>query len=334
MSDFRTSFLNDHQLPLVIQPTDPSKSMNELMDLVRSQDPFFKQKLLEHGGLLFRDFPIHNVDGFIDIMKALDLGHFIEYIGGGAPRNKIKENVYTSTEAPPAIKIHLHNEMSFADNYPKHICFYCETPSPTGGETFIGDARKIFKDAPEDLKQKFQTRGLKYVSRYYYKSKLMDLVNKFQRGHKTWSDVFATTKKEEVEKKCAAANIQCKWNQHDWLEISRMRPAFLEHPITKENVWFNQVHLFDYNPRFIGWWRYIAMKILYCRQHMRVDEVYFKDGQKLPRKDIYQVMDLLDKHAVYFPWQKGDVLVLDNLLTMHGRAPFEGKRRVMTAMTQ
>jgi alpha-ketoglutarate-dependent taurine dioxygenase len=35
---------------------------------------------------------------------------------------------------------------------------------------------------------------------------------------------------------------------------------------------------------------------------------------------------------VIFPWSAGDVLILDNMLMMHGRQPYEGERRVLVAM--
>jgi alpha-ketoglutarate-dependent taurine dioxygenase len=44
-------------------------------------------------------------------------------------------------------------------------------------------------------------------------------------------------------------------------------------------------------------------------------------------------MDSLDANTVKFPWQRGDMLVLDNVLSMHGRATFDGPRRILTALT-
>jgi alpha-ketoglutarate-dependent taurine dioxygenase len=334
MEEIKTSFINEQKLPLVIEPAAPGATLEDLLRIIKEKNTFFKENMLKYGGLLFRGFPINSAEDFSNVVRALGTGEFVDYIGGGSPRNKVKDSVYTSTEAPPAIKIHLHNEMSFAENFPSHIYFFCLTPPEEGGETFIGDAREILKSVRKETHERFVNKGLKYVSRYYYKSPLMDLINKFQRGHKTWIDVFETKEKKEVEEKCRQNNIAYKWNQNDWLEISRLRPALLEHPKTKERVWFNQVHLFDYNPRFIGWWRYVAMRAFYCRKHMMVDEIFYSDGQKISRNDIYHIHDVLDKHSIYFPWKKGDVMALDNILTMHGRAPFKGKRKILTAMTK
>lgn len=62
-------------------------------------------------------------------------------------------------------------------------------------------------------------------------------------------------------------------------------------------------------------------------------QIFFADDSKIPREAIYHILDVLDQNTVYFPWQKGDVLILDNILAMHGRASFQGKRRILTAMT-
>lgn len=333
MHKVKISFINEHKLPAVIEPTPHCTHVKDLLRVLEEENAFFKQHMLKYGGLLFRNFQTHSVDDFIAVMKALDTGPFVDYIGGGSPRVKIKEGVYTSTEAPPAIQIHLHNEMSFADNYPSHIYFFCDTPPKEKGETFIGDARKIFQSVDSGLKAHLAEKQLKYISRYYYKSKLMDYMNTIQRGHKTWIDVFETDQKAVVEQLCRENNIQFLWKKNDWLEISRIRPPFIIHPITNETVWFNQVHLFNYNPRFIGWWRYLALKLVYFKKDMLVDEARYADDSPIPMKDIYHILDVLDYHSIYFPWQKGDIMALDNLLTMHGRAPFQGKRRILTAMT-
>lgn len=333
MNSFTSKFINQDKLPLVIEPLSKSVSKEAFHQLLADQKKHFQELLLKHGGLLFRNFPIENEDDFSAFIKTLGIGKFIDYIGGDSPRNKIRDGIYTSTEAPPSIKIPLHNELSFVKNYPKHIMFYCHVAPKEKGETIIADARKVYNAVDDAVKKQFVDKGLKYSSCYFYKSKVMDLLNSFQRSHKSWLDVFETHDKMEVERMCRENDFGFQWNQNDWINLTQIRPATMAHPITKEMVWFNQAHLYDFSPKLLGLWRYVGAKLFYIRKHMRLHEISFADGSPIPRSDLYHIMDVLDANTIYFPWQKGDVLVLDNVLAMHGRATFTGKRRILTAMT-
>lgn len=333
MDDLLESTLNGIELPLVIRPKNEEITFEESLRLITDNKELLKAKLLKNGGILFRDFPVSKAEDFSSFITAMDQGKFIDYIGGDSPRNKIGEGIYTSTEAPPSVKIPLHNELSFVKHYPKHIYFYCHIAPREKGETIIADSRKIYQSMDSVVKKKFIEKGIKYQSCYYYKSSIMNLLNRWQRSHKSWIDVFETEDKNLVEEKCQANEFGFMWHQNDWLRISQERPAIMKHPITQENVWFNQAHLYDFNPKLLGWWRYFGAKMFYIRKHMRLHEVAFGDGSKIPRKDLYHILKTLDDNTVYFKWQKGDLLVLDNVLTMHGRATFKNERRILTAMT-
>lgn len=333
IAGIRTYFLNTDELPLVIEPIDGNASLSDLVNSLKQDNDSYRELLLKYGGLLFRGFPVTNEDDFATLIDGFGLGKFVDYIGGDSPRDKIKGGVYTSTEAPPSVKIPLHNELSFVKHYPKHIYFYCHIAPQQNGETIIADARKVLKSIDPAVRKRFQDKKIRYVSCYYSKSKVMDTLNKWQRSHKPWKDVFETMDKGEVERKCHKSEFEYKWFKNDWLQIAQTRPATLVHPTTKEEVWFNQAHLYDFNPRLLGLWRYVGAKLFYIRKHTRLHEVFYGDGSKIARKDLYHVMDALDRNTIYFPWKKGDVLVLDNVLAMHGRATFTGKRRILTAMT-
>ena len=170
MECFKTAFINKEQLPLVIQSSSPHCTKADFFELLSSQNEIFKQKISKYGGILFRGFPLKNADDFANAIRQLGLGQFVDYIGGDSPRNKINEGVYTSTEAPPSIKIPLHNELSFVKYYPKNIYFFCEIPPEAKGETIIADARKVFESIDPSVKQRFISKGLRYVSCYYQKA--------------------------------------------------------------------------------------------------------------------------------------------------------------------
>lgn len=331
--NLETRQLNETGLPILCEPANGKAKKEELFDLLKQNNSFFKEKLLKHGGLLFRNFSLENAEDFTKAMNALNTGKGINYIGGDSPRNKITDSIYTSTEAPPSVKIPLHNELSFVKHYPHHIYFFCEVPPVEKGETILADSRKVYQTIDPSVRKRFTERKLKYVSRYYYQSPLMNWLNKLQRCHKTWVDVFETEDKKEVERKCRENDFGYKWNTNDWIEISQKCPAVIKHPITQEDIWFNQAHLYDFNPKLLGWWRYVGARILYMRKHMLLHEVFFADGSPIPREDLYHALDTLDANTVSYQWQKGDLLVLDNVLAMHGRATFTGKRRILTAMT-
>lgn len=332
MKEFKTTFITKERIPFVIEPENKAISKERFFEAILQNKNELKEKLQKVGGLLFRGFPIDENSDFATVIRKLGIGDLMDYVGGDSPRTKVSDGIYTSTEAPPSIKIPLHNELSFVKYSPKYICFYCVTPSPTGGETILGNARKIYESVSPAIREKFTKKGLKYTSSYYHKSQLMEFINQLQRSHKSWIQVFETDSKEDVARKCRENEFHLQWNQDDWLQISQVRPAVISHENTHEPVWFNQVHLFDFNPRLLGWWRYLGSKVLYSRKHTRLHEVSFADGTAIPRQDIYHIMDVLDQNTISFPWQKGDILVLDNVLTMHGRATFTGKRRILTAM--
>ena len=330
MENIRTRFITPSQFPLVVEPLDRHLSLQEALATLEKNYPYLRAKLLQYGALLFRDFPIDNAHAFVSVLKRLKMGDFCNYIGGDSPRNKVVEGVYTSTEAPPSVKLPLHNELSYVQSFPSHIHFYCEVAPKVQGETLLGDARKIYQAIDKDVLERFEKRGLNYISCYPYKSRLMNFLNK---SHKSWVNVFETEDKAEVEKKCKEHDIDFEWNKNDWIKISQLRPATLVHPHTQEKVWFNQAHHYDLNPKFLGWRLYLGAKLLYCRKHTLLHEIYFGNRTKIPREDLYHIMDVLDNQTVHFPWKKGDVLVLDNILAMHGRAAFKGPRRILTAMT-
>jgi len=284
MEKIVTSYLNKEELPLVVQPKGQKMSLGDWVIYLRENRAFFQKALLKNGGILFRGFPIQSPDDFGALIEAMGTGPCVDYVGGDSPRNKVKGNIYTSTEAPPSFKIPLHNELSFVKYFPSHIYFYCETPSQEGGETIIADARKIYQTVDADVRGRFEEKGLKYVSRYYSKSPLMDLINKIQRGHKTWKEVLETDKKEEVEKKCRDNEFGFCWHKNDWLEITQKAPASLKHPHTQETVWFNQSHLYDYNPRLLGWHRYLGTKVILGEVDTITPELLTTTSEALYRK--------------------------------------------------
>ena len=60
--------------------------------------------------------------------------------------------------------------------------------------------------------------------------------------------------------------------------------------------------------------------------------VTFGNGDPLPDHIIYDCLRILEEESVAIPWQKGDVLLIDNLAVLHARKPFTPPRRILASL--
>jgi hypothetical protein len=94
-------------------------------------------------------------------------------------------------------------------------------------------------------------------------------------------------------------------------------------------VWFNQAHLFhvsSLNPE-------VRQSLLSTfKEDDLPRNTYYGDGSPIDDSVLDEIRDLYQQEAVIFPWQEGDILMLDNMLAAHGRLPFIGTRKVVVGM--
>lgn len=55
------------------------------------------------------------------------------------------------------------------------------------------------------------------------------------------------------------------------------------------------------------------------------------DGTEIPENIVKRCEEIIEDESIQFKWEKGDVLVLDNYATLHGRRPSLAPRRVLVA---
>ena len=130
----------------------------EFLKILEKNQTKISHLLLKNGALLFRGFPVDSASRFSEVIKTLQYGQFVDYIGGDSPRDKVCEGIYTSTEAPPNFHIPLHQELSFVKYFPKHIYFFCEIAPKAVGETIIADARRVYQSLDKKIINTFQQK--------------------------------------------------------------------------------------------------------------------------------------------------------------------------------
>src|SRR5205085_698576 len=104
-------------LPLVIEPV---VSGLDLAAWGAQRREWIEGLLVEHGALLFRGFGLSTAEQFQQFASAVSL-ELLDYQERAAPRLKVSDKVYTSTEFPPDHVIPLHHEMSYSHNWPSKL---------------------------------------------------------------------------------------------------------------------------------------------------------------------------------------------------------------------
>jgi alpha-ketoglutarate-dependent taurine dioxygenase len=273
--------------------------------------------LREHGVLLLRGFDVATPDAFDALASKLVKRLHGEY--GDLPHEKDSDRIYQSTPYPPERLILFHHESSHMPEWPRRQFFCCIEPAAEGGATPIVDGRQVYSALPAEIRDLFTTKGICYIRNFI---EGLDVA---------WPDMFGTHDRAEVEDRCRAQGVSCEWLPDGSLRTRQWTPAVTPHPETGEPVFFNQLLL--HHPACLDEPTRQALLALFGSDESEFPRgVCYGDGSPIPDATVRALADLYGSLARRFHWQRGDVLVLDNMMVAHGRDPFRGDRKILVAM--
>ncbi len=342
------SFFPGKELPRIYSPGDTNAlEPGFLSAWVSKNKNSLEADLLEYGAILFRGFSIDSAQEFEDVALSLDKNLKTDYLGT-SPRNKVTKFVHTASELPPHYPIMQHAEMSFLDKPPRKLMFYCAVPTQAQGETPLTDLRKVYEDLDPALLKKFETKGVKYLRKYDGPNASRYSLWKTKR----WDEMFSTTDKKDVEKIASKQRFQVEWLPEDGLRLVNKQVSVRTHPVAKTKAWHNHSQVFhqdaakiEYNKirKYQGTVRSVILSLVlvilttikkwFVEPKDQDTNVVFGDGTEISSAEIRKVNDTFWKHLSVFPWQKGDVLLIDNYSVSHGRLPFSGPREILVTWT-
>ena len=289
----------------------------DIIELIRDNKEKIEEELLKYGGILFRGFNIRSLSEFNKLANVI-IPNLLDYENRSTPRTKLGGKIYTSTEYPPNRRIPFHNENSYTLKWPSKILFFSVLVAEEGGETAIADSRYVYENIDKHIINEFNNKKILYVRNYMTG---VDL---------SWQEVFQTEKKEEVENYCKGNEISYQWGNSDIeLTTKQVCQATIQHPVTKENIWFNQAHLF--NKSYLKEDEVEKLEQLFGKGKFSRNS-YYGDGSEIPKNYFDTINSAYKKEKIEFKWAKGDVMLLDNVLMAHSRNPYKGNRKVVVAM--
>eukprot|EP01098_Paradermamoeba_levis_P005669 TRINITY_DN2382_c0_g1_i1.p1 TRINITY_DN2382_c0_g1~~TRINITY_DN2382_c0_g1_i1.p1 ORF type:complete len:245 (-),score=37.14 TRINITY_DN2382_c0_g1_i1:103-837(-) len=236
----------------------------------------------------------------------------------------------------------MHNEMSYTSKPPSKAFFCSLVPATERGCTPLADFRQALHKINPEVVEKLKKRGIKYTRLYIDESQKEKYKKLSCEIAKSWQDAFMTKDRKQAEASCLSSGfVKFQWAEDNSLfcETQTFKPTRF-HPVTGEEVWFSQLPGWD--PR-MGLTTYLSNP---------VDYNDFSGGEalvnKLPYEQLFQIypqgclyaddgsvieLDVL-KHIhdvtwglrVEFEWQVGDIAMIDNYYTAHGRTQYKGDR--------
>ncbi|MEM7168370.1 MAG: TauD/TfdA family dioxygenase, partial [Planctomycetota bacterium] len=169
--------------------------------------------------------------------------------------------------------------------------------------------------SPSTLRR-FERLGVRYVRNFHDGVGL------------SWQSTFAVRTREALAEKCRRSRIRLEWIGGR-PRTSQDRHALARHPLTDGLSWFNQAHHFSFHtlPTYA--------REAFMEQYGPSDlprQSYFGDGTPIPLDVIEEIEHAYELERVEFDWQRGDLLMIDNMSTAHARTPFEGERLIALTM--
>ena len=312
----RVSPLEGAKLPVVVAPTMAGV---DLISWAEGARALIDTLLAQHKALLFRGFLGQSADRLDAFLAATSRGGPLEYIDRTTPRSRIGAGIYTSTVYPGRYAIEQHSEGTYWHRWPCKLYFACAVPATRGGETPLSDNAAVLRRLPAEIRDAF-TRGNFMLKRTFNKGFGL-----------TWQDAFQTEDVSAVEEYCASHDIEYEWRGDGVLQTRQVRPAIRQNPRTGEMVWFSHAAFYHAS----SYAREVALGLLEaCGPDELPYDTCLGDGSPIPTPWIETIRAAVATETSRFPWQRDDILIVDNMAVAHGRAPYEGERLVLVAMTE
>jgi len=298
----------------------PSGESERLPEVIRTTElsatTFVDEEALKSRGvLLFRDLGLETPQDFSAFLETLRWPKLVLQ-GGGTVRSVLADGVRTASDEPATHAIEPHQDMAHNPRYPRKLAFFMlrNDCHDGGGETILTDMRAVTNQLRRDgVLDLFKDGGVTY------KKILFSEEDVKQNSTFTWQRrLFAATKRD-AEASLATlppGTTSYRWTGADELHYEHTLPATVVHPDTGETLFFNGIHTnhrdyFDLAPHIDT----SSGKSPY--------DTFFANGDTIDATLLDHIRGVWWNNSIAVPFRTGDVAIVDNILTGHGRMPWD-----------
>ena len=198
---------------------------------------------------------------------------------------------------PEQRAIALHNELADSPIAPSKVFLYCQEVSEGGGNTLLCQSDKVFStlsDTAPDIAQALRKRGLRYTRTL---------------PANAWREVLSVSHASEAEGKLKQFGYQWQWQENGDIRItSPIVPAVIALSDEQSSLFsliLTKAKADVAQPDLTG---------------TPPEEITYGDGEVLTEETIELINTISEQLTFRLRWQEGDILLLDNYLTMHGHS--------------
>lgn len=332
----------ERTLPYLVAAPRGALSSEPLTAFVTAHLPELREALLVHGAVLLRGFQLTQAEAFAEVAELVG-GPLGSQYEGPSPRKLLSGSVYTASEVPGPMVVAEHAEMSYLPEMPRHLFFWCKTPAAVGGATTLADGRRVLAELDPARVGPLLEAPLRIRRRH---ARPRGFHDPFEL--KRWPSTFGAGDLSALSARLAALGVTARFEADGALTLESRQPAVRAHPETKERAWLNHLLVFhasapaatlesavrnerDLRAAALYPVAYAYRKLMPLLGREVATDVRLDDGAPISDETLGYVRSVVDRVAVPVQWQRGDLVIVDNHLVLHGRRPFWGKREVAVA---
>src|SRR5213592_1137935 len=269
----------------------------------------------EHGSLLVRGLGLRDAAETEAVFRRL--ASLMNEREAVTPRRSYSPGVYSSSKWPPNQPMCMHHELSYTLEFPGLMLFACLVAPADAGATPVADSPTVLRELPAELVERFERAGWLLVRNYN------DEIGA------SVAEAFGSDDRRAVESYCRANAIKFEWRSDGGLRTWQRRSAVVRHPLTGQRCWFNQI-------AFLSEWTIDPEVREYLVDEYGEDGLPFNtrfgNGDAIGAEVVQLINEVYEANTARERWQAGDLMLVDNVRTAHGRERFEGPREVLVAM--